>query len=197
MSGQLPTTASETFGFFGATPVSQPTAAAQAAITDGSGGTAAPTTGVAAAAFKQTVCIDIPSMAALANAQTWKVPIPFAFTVTAANFRAGSPITTGAKAATLTTGIAGTPTTGGVIAVAGAYATGAAQAGSAITALNTGAAGDTLEFAVSAVTTFAEGSGVVEFTVTNNSLANAAATQIALENSMRSALVTLGLMKGS
>lgn len=197
MSGQLPTTATETFGFFGATPVSQPTAAAQAAITDNSGCSAAPTTGVVAAAYKSTVSVAIPSMAALANAQTWKVPIPFAFTVTAANFRAGTPITTGAKAATLTTGIAGTPTTGGVIAVAGAYATGAAQAGSAITALNTGAAGDTLEFAVSAVTTFAEGSGVVEFTVTNNDMANAAATQIALENSMRSALVSLGLMKGS
>lgn len=34
--------------FYGATPVVQPTAAAQAAITDGSTGTAAPTNGVAA-----------------------------------------------------------------------------------------------------------------------------------------------------
>jgi len=34
--------------FFGVTPVVQPTAAAQAAITDSSGGTANPTTGVAA-----------------------------------------------------------------------------------------------------------------------------------------------------
>lgn len=35
-------------GFYAATPVVQPTAAAQAAITDSSGGTAAPTNGVAA-----------------------------------------------------------------------------------------------------------------------------------------------------
>lgn len=33
-------------GFFAATPIVQPTAAAQAAITDGSGGAAAPTNGV-------------------------------------------------------------------------------------------------------------------------------------------------------
>lgn len=40
--------ATDLVGFFGATPVVQPTAAAQAAITDSSGGAAAPTTGVAA-----------------------------------------------------------------------------------------------------------------------------------------------------
>lgn len=33
-------------GFYGATPVAQPTAAAQAAVTDASGGTAAPTNGI-------------------------------------------------------------------------------------------------------------------------------------------------------
>lgn len=40
--------ASDLHSFYGATPIAQPTAAAQAAITDSSGGTAAPTTGVAA-----------------------------------------------------------------------------------------------------------------------------------------------------
>lgn len=40
--------ASDLLGFFGATPIVQPTAAAQAAITDSSGGAAAPTNGVAA-----------------------------------------------------------------------------------------------------------------------------------------------------
>lgn len=40
--------AADLLGFYGATPIVQPTAAAQAAITDSSGGTAAPTTGVAA-----------------------------------------------------------------------------------------------------------------------------------------------------
>jgi hypothetical protein len=38
--------ASATIGFYGATPITQPTAAAQAAITDASGGAAAATNGV-------------------------------------------------------------------------------------------------------------------------------------------------------
>lgn len=38
--------ASDLVSFYGATPIVQPTAAAQAAITDASGGTAAPTNGV-------------------------------------------------------------------------------------------------------------------------------------------------------
>jgi hypothetical protein len=38
---------------------------------------------------------------------------------------------------------------------------------------------------------------VVEFTVTNTDLANATATQVALPNALRSALVSLGLIKGS
>ena len=38
--------AADKIGFYGVTPVAQPSAAAQAAITDGSTGTAAPTNGV-------------------------------------------------------------------------------------------------------------------------------------------------------
>lgn len=45
MVGQSPTTP---VGFYGTTPVTQPTAAAQAAITDTSGGTASATTGLQA-----------------------------------------------------------------------------------------------------------------------------------------------------
>lgn len=46
--------------FYGATTVTQPTAAAQAAITDGSTGTANPTTGVAAltATYNSTLIIN-------------------------------------------------------------------------------------------------------------------------------------------
>lgn len=40
--------ATDLVGFYGATPVAQPSAAAQAAVTDSSGGAANPTTGVAA-----------------------------------------------------------------------------------------------------------------------------------------------------
>lgn len=45
---QVGQSATDLVGFYGTTPIVQPTAAAQAAITDSSGGAAAPTTGVAA-----------------------------------------------------------------------------------------------------------------------------------------------------
>lgn len=45
---QLGQSATDKVGFYGTTPVVQPTAAAQAAVTDSSGGAAAPTNGVAA-----------------------------------------------------------------------------------------------------------------------------------------------------
>ena len=48
----------------------------------------------------------------------------------------------------------------------------------AITALNVGTAGQTVEAAVSSVTAFVEGDGHVEFGITNNDLANAIASII-------------------
>lgn len=47
-------------GFYGASPIAQPTNAAQAAITDSSGGTAAPTNGVAAltGSYNSTIIAD-------------------------------------------------------------------------------------------------------------------------------------------
>jgi hypothetical protein len=193
----IPNTTTELLAFYGGTPVSQPTAAAQAAITDNSGGTAAPTTGVAAVAYKEVIIFPFGLMASLTNSTVYKRVIPYAFTVSSVLLRVGNPVTTGAKAATLTTQISGVACTGGVISAAGAYATGATQAGSAITALNTGAAGATLEFAVSAVTAFVEGDGWIEATVINTSRANADATMIAQQNAIRNALVTLGMIKGS
>ena len=54
---QEPSASTGKEGFFGATPVTQPTNAAQAAITDGSGGTANAATGVATvgSSYSQTV----------------------------------------------------------------------------------------------------------------------------------------------
>ena len=54
---QLGQTNTERLGFFGTTPIVRPTGAAQTAITDSSGGTANPATGVAAitATYNQTV----------------------------------------------------------------------------------------------------------------------------------------------
>jgi hypothetical protein len=197
MTYLIPNTATELLAFYGATPGSQPTAAAQAAVTDNSGGTAAPTTGVAAVAFQETIVINLGTMAGLANSVVYKIALPYAFTVSSVLLRVDVPVTTSAKAATLTSQIAGTAITGGVISASGTYATGATQAGSAITALNVGTAGQTLEIAVSSVTAFTEGTGHIEFTIVNTSRANAAATQIAQTNAIRSGLVTLGLIKGA
>jgi hypothetical protein len=193
----IPNTATELLAFYGATPISQPTAAAQAAVTDNSGGTAAPTTGVAAVAFEQTILLPLGSMAAVANSQVYKIAMPFAFSIVSVLFRADNPITTSGKAVTLTAQISGTAATGGVISVSGAYATGATQAATAISGAVTGAAGATLEVAATSVTTFIEGTAHIEFTIINTSLANAAATQIAEANALRTALVNLGLIKGS
>lgn len=54
---RLGQTAADKIAFYGASPVAQPAGAAQAAITDLSGGTAAPTNGVATitATYNQTI----------------------------------------------------------------------------------------------------------------------------------------------
>ena len=115
-----------------------------------------------------TIIIPIGPLTGLANSQTWKVNIPYAFAVTAASFRVGAPVTTGAKAATLTVQIGGAAVTGGVISMTSANCTptGAAVASTAITGVNsTFTPNTTLEVAVSSVTAFLEGSGWVELTV--------------------------------
>lgn len=191
--------ASDSVGFFGATAHAQPTNAAEAAITDNSGGTGAPTTGVVANAYKVVVVLPL-QLVDIATG-TFKVAVPFACTVLSALFRTAKPASTASKLATLTVTTNGaTAVTGGVMALttANQNTIGGTVAATAISgAAATIAAGQTIEVTASAVTAFVEGDGYVEFTVSNNDLANAAATQIALENQLRSALVTLGLIKGS
>jgi len=150
----------------------------KATVTDNSGGVANASTGVVAALAKYTALIPI-QLLDLATG-TWKLNIPHAFTVTSIGVRIGRPATTASKAATLTAQVNGTPVTGGVVSLTSANATptGALVAGTAITALNTGTAAQTVEAAVSAVTTFVEGDGHIEFGITNNDLANAVATLI-------------------
>lgn len=105
-------------------------------------------------------------------AGTFKMDVPFNFTLNSTKFRTAKAATTGAKAATLTPDISGTPVTGGVMALTSANQTpiGATVAGTAVTGTNTGTAGQTLGVTASAVTTFVEGDGWVEFNVTNNDL---------------------------
>lgn len=63
--------ATEKIAFYGATPIAQPSGAAQAAVTDGSGGTAAATNGIAAltGTYNSTIIADaIATLAAQGNA---------------------------------------------------------------------------------------------------------------------------------
>lgn len=123
--------------------------------------------GKPATAFQQTVILPLQLLDIAAG--TFKVAVPFAFKVLSALFRTAKPASTAAKAATLTVGIAGTPVTGGVMALTSANQNtiGGTVAATAITALNTGTAGQTLEVTASSVTPFIEGDGWVEFTVSN------------------------------
>jgi hypothetical protein len=156
------------------------------AFTDNSGGTKSDT--IAASGLKQTIVLGPFSMALLVNSQIWEIAIPYAFTVNSVLFRDDIAITTGAKAATFTTRINAVNLTGGVVAVAGTYATGATQAGTSVSGNNTGTAGQTLEAIVSGVTTFSEGYGHLEIQVTNNDLAATIAAIAFKLNQLRTAL---------
>lgn len=139
-------------------------------LTDNTGGTVSTT--LAAAAAKNVIIIPIPDMTKLANSQIFEVLMPYAFTVNSALFRTNVAVSTGAKAATFTAGVDGSAMTGGVIVVSGTQATGVATNSTSITAGNTGTATNKVSFTVSSVTTFVEGEGQLEVTVTNTDLAN-------------------------
>lgn len=124
--------------------------------------------GVNTAASQVTIPLYT-TLAGLVNTQVLAVAVPFAFKLNSVGFRVRTPATTAAKLATLTGQVQGTPVTGGVVSLTSANATptNTLVAGTSITALNTGAAGNTVGVAVSAVTAFVEGDGYVEFNVTN------------------------------
>lgn len=164
------------------------------AVTDNSGGTPA---AIAANALKSTIVIPI-QLVGLVNAGVWKVAVPFACTVLSALFRTGKVVSTGAKAATLTvTTNGGGAVTGGVMSLTSANqaTTGGTVAASAISGAGaTITAGQTIEVTVSGVTAFVEGDGYVEFTVSNNDLANAIATLAAKLNTIRTNMRAVGEM---
>lgn len=120
----------------------------------------------------QTV-LEVPvTLSALANAQVYDVVVPFDGTVVGIAYTSVVATTTAGKAATLTLQANGSSVTaGGVLALASNTDTspiGHTKTGSAATAGNTFTAGQTVGFVVSGVTTFVEGSGIVEITVQNS-----------------------------
>ena len=146
------------------------------AFTDNSGGTKSDT--IAATVARSVVTVGPFLMTAVVNAQSWGIAIPFNFALVSALMRCDIAMTSGgASAGTFTSRIGGVAVTGGVIAAAGAYATGATQAGSAVTGTNTGTAGQVLDLLLSGITVWTAGYAHFEFVLTNTDLnATVAAT---------------------
>ncbi len=126
------------------------------ALTDNSTGTASDT--IAAGVGVQMLAFFIDA-AMIADGDLLTTYVPgYRFKILKFDARCAAPVTTGAKASNLNLEIGTTNVTGGVIALAGLYAQGAAQAGTAITAANVGTALESFSIEASATTTFIEGS---------------------------------------
>lgn len=95
---------------------------------------------------------------AIANGDLLTNYVPgYAFKILKFDARCAAPVTTGSKAANLNLEIDSTNLTGGIVALAGTYAQGAAQAGTAVTADNEGTATQSISIEASGVTAFVEG----------------------------------------
>lgn len=127
-----------------------------AAFTDNTTGTAGTT--LAAGVGVTTLVFFIDATAITGNVDVLTNYVPgYKFKILKFDARCAAAVTTGAKAASLNLEIGTTDVTGGVIALAGTYALGAAQAGTSVTAANTGAATDSISIEASGVTAFSEG----------------------------------------
>ncbi len=156
------------------------------AFTDNSGGT--PSNTLAAGVGVSTIALFI-SAAAIANGDLLTDYVPgYRFKILAFDARCADPVTTGAKASTLNLEIGAVNLTGGVIALAGLYAQGAAQAGTAVTANNVGTAADTISVEASATTAFIEGAFWLLIRIQNMDLADEVASMAAHINDLITAL---------
>jgi len=115
-------------------------------------------------------------------------PLTFKGRLIALDFVTQTKVTTGSKAATVTpklkSGATTTTVTGGVVTLTSALATpeGAVIAGTAITALNSFASGDSLTISASSVTAFIEGTGWLLLTMINDDTIDALARAMLLFN---------------
>ena len=188
--------------FFGALPVIRPSGSAQAALTDSTGGTAGTT--LAAGVGVVPVTIPLTSLAtglstSAIDLLTGYVPgfrfkiISLAFVTTVAG--------TGTDASQVfNLEIGTTNTTGGVLTLtlASQAAIGTVTAATAITAANTGSSTDAISLEMAAGgTVFTAGAGYFVLTLQNLDTADAVASGASLLGSIRSALVSLGLIKGA
>lgn len=177
-----------------ATCVAQQVDASYIALTDNTTGT--PASSVALNACKEVITIGPLSLAAIADTNKFGVSVPFAFKLLSVAIKAQKPATTSAKATTLTAEINGTPVTGGVISATSANQTptNTTTAGTSITALNTGTAGQVVAVLASATTTFVEGYSSIEFTVLNLDKAHALASMLDVLNQVVTGLLAQNLV---
>jgi len=188
--------------FFGATPILRPEGAEQAALTDSTGGTA----GTALAAGVGVVPVTIPLTSLATGLSTSAIDLltgytpGFRFKILSLAF-----VTTVAGTGTdasqvFNLEIGSTNVTGGVLTLtlASQATIGTVTAATAITAANTGSASDTISLEMAAGgTVFTAGAGYFILRIQNLDTADAVASQASLGNAIRSALVSLGLIKGA
>ena len=183
---------------YGATPVIQPVAINQAAITDSSGGTVGTT--LASTLGRVLLTIPIADMVKIADVDLLTDFVPkFAGKILALDWWQEDPVTTGSKASTISMDIETTAVTGGVLSLTSAACTplGKIINGTAITAANTFTAAQKITIKGASTTAFGEGSGAFIITLQNDDMVNAIASMAALQDEMRTAMVNFGSMKGA
>lgn len=177
----------------GKKPTTRTTGIAQ--LTDNTTGTAADT--LAAGAGVQTLAffVNLASIAANGDILTNYTP-GYKFKILSVDFRVCKAATTAAKAATLNLEIGTTNLTGGVVALTSANCTpaGAAVAGTAVTAANTGTDTDTISVEAASVTAFVEGDGWLLVKIQNMDTADTEASLAAKLNAVMTALKSHGLI---
>lgn len=157
--------------------------------TDSTGGTAATTLAAGVGKYVLNLgVIDLALITGSADVLT-DIVIPHKFKLLSLDARVVTPVTTGSKAATLSLEIGASAVTGGAVALTSANCTplGAAVAGSAITAANTGAAAGTITLVSSSVTAFVEGSVAVYLTIQNMDTADAFASLLVANDEVANA----------
>jgi len=147
-------------------------AALPASLTDNSLGTASNIISVDTG--KVSFGIYLRANAITGNVLLFTYTPGYAFKIVRISATVVDAITTGAKAATLTTAINGVPTTGGIVIMSGTYALGAEQASSAaITAANEGTNAEAITVTASAVTQFTQGGFMLYLEIQNMNTVNA------------------------
>jgi hypothetical protein len=195
-------TATQKFGFHGATPTVQRAGAAQAALTDSTGGTASTT--LAATTGITTITIPLTSLAtglstSAIDLLTNYTP-GYAFKILKVDWVTTVAGTGSSASQVFNLEIGTTNLTGGVVTatLASTATIGSITAGTAVTANNTGTASDNFSIEMAAGgTVFTAGAGYFVIEIQNLDTVNTAASITRLLNEIRAADVEKGLIKGS